>query len=63
MGRFFDVLLIVVVLYACFTFGKCKGYFTGYTDGQIAGYMVGYESFYQKAFFHLRDSLDAQKLD
>lgn len=59
LGRIIDVFLIGVVLYACFTFGKCRGYFMGYTDGQINGYMVGYESFYEKAFFNLRDSIDA----
>ena len=45
IGKIIDVALILVVLYAIFTFGKCSGYFTGYTDGQIQGYMIGYDSF------------------
>ena len=61
IGKFIDVALILVVLYGVFTFGKCRGYFVGYTDGQIQGYMVGYDSFYEKMYFFLRDSVDASK--
>lgn len=57
MGRLIDVVLILVFIYGIFTFGKCRGYFTGYTDGQISGYMVGYESFYKQAYYNLLDSL------
>ena len=63
IGKIIDVALIFVVLYGIFTFGKCRGYFTGYTDGQIQGYMVGYDSFYERMYFFLRDSVDASKLE
>lgn len=61
IGKLIDVALILVVLYGVFTFGKCRGYFVGYTDGQIQGYMVGYDSFYEKMYLFLRDSVDASK--
>lgn len=58
LGKMIDIGLIACVLFAVFTFGKCKGY----SEGQLNGYFVGYESFYEKAYFHLRDSLDYERL-
>ena len=55
LGKIIDLLLVLSILYAVFVFGKCRGY----SDGQINGYLMGYESFYQKAYFHLVDSLNA----
>ena len=55
MSKFLDIALIVCIFAAvAYTAGR----FTGYTEGQIQGYLMGYESFYEKAYIHLRDSLE-----
>ena len=38
IGKIIDVaLILVVLLYGVFTFGKCGDISPGYTDGQIQG--------------------------
>jgi len=48
-----DVLLVLMLGYAIYTFGR----YIGDHDGYMVGYMDGYSSYYKTAYDHLRDSL------
>jgi len=52
-GKTIDILLVLCLGYAIYTFGR----FIGDHDGYQLGYMHGYSSFWKDAYDHLRDSL------
>ena len=59
MAKIWDLLLILCVLF--FVIFKLGAIYSGpknFHDGALRGYMVGYDSFYEKAFFSVKDSLD-----
>lgn len=53
MSKAIDVLLILTVFYAIYTFGR----YIGDYDGFELGYMRGYSSYWHDAYDALRDSL------